>query len=101
MGLMNFLLLQWVFIRLTKNERRVVDSVDTETLLCVEYGPNYKAALPKISASFSIHKWYSVMYWTVPLSGYFGKPYRYLWCKCRYLKLTKAKIISKSQKKEK
>lgn len=66
-------LFQWLFIRLTRCERNVIDGFDITEVsqLLNGYGIGGNVT------SSRIESWYSIQYWVVPLTGW-SSDFRYL-----------------------
>ncbi len=85
MKLLNRIILQWFFIRLTKCEENCIIKYEPVSYDLMEGGVLSARAIGKIQTIY----WYSIQYWVKPLSGYNGKEYKYLNKGPKYLRITR------------
>lgn len=87
LGFINIFILQWFFIRLARNQERIIDKFEPTSY---SIGPN-GGMEGKITASRTI-TWYSIMWCIVPLTGWWSD-YIYLTKKAKHLRITPKKAI--------
>jgi hypothetical protein len=67
LGLLNFCLLQFFFIRLTRCERKVITKFDLESIDLMPGGVFVPSGRVR---EFEIESWYAIQYWIVPFTGW-------------------------------
>ena len=88
LGNLNYYLLQFLFIRLTRHQNRVITKFDIYEISITNRGPETGGKIRE----FHFVQYYSLMYWVVPFTGW-GNDYKYL-SKVKYLRLTKDRIVN-------
>ena len=88
LGIVNRLLLQWFFIRLTKCENKVVEEFKITSFDLMSDG----GMSPIGSGKVIKYRWYSIQFWILPTTGW-NKNFIYLSKKPRFIRITPKKVI--------
>lgn len=87
MKIINFLFLQWFFVRLTKNTLNIINKIEMFECSLTEAG----YAVGGVIKEMHIQQWYSIQGFIIPLTGwinsfsYLNKPF--------FIRVTKKKIV--------
>jgi hypothetical protein len=88
LGLVNRIIFQWFFVRLTKHQMRKVTDYNLQSYDIMPDGEISSRGVGEVK----IYQWWSFQYWVLPLSGW-STDYKYLNGKPKFLKLTKEKSL--------
>lgn len=86
---LNRFILQWFFIRLTRNEKKIIEKFRLDECSQMTDG-SYSLGFSHKPEDVKIQRWFSIQYWVIPGTGW-GTDFRYLGGQAKHLDLNKSR----------
>ena len=86
LGLVNKLLFQWLFVRLTKHQEKVITKYNLHSV-------DVSIGIRGFTEDIVTYQWYSIQYWVLPLTGW-KTDYIYLNKKPNFIRVSKKIILA-------